>query len=729
MTGALELEIRNDATEIEVEIDFMGERVLTGALGDAVQAAIDAYLAAHPPTAGKNGVTFTPRVSSDGTLSWENNGGLANPTPISLKGMQGESGKSAYAYAKEGGYSGSEAAFAKQLAEGYALPDYVEAEADAVAASVQETRTGKSLTLVTLADVHLNAETSVETRSSLRMAGQGISALRKRMGVDAAVVLGDLSASDGRYTADMVKADWRAVKEAWSDALHGLVTAWVPGNHEINYGALRDRTMTENEIYAFVGANGTGLLRDPDFPEKNYGFTDFPDQRIRVIFLNTADALSEYPSTDGAKANSEFVGSEQLAWLAGVALDFSEKRDAERWGIVFCSHHPLSYGGDAKIGRAMRIVEAYRDGTAGSITYTSDRVHTVEYDFTKGARAEIICNFCGHSHNFGYGYMRYSAETDPWLLRICTPCINVGRENEHATNADLASLGEFDANGAPVYWRKTVGTREGTSFTVNTIDREHRMIYSYAFGAGPDRAIPYAGAAEVRYSVTNVLSGCTSSNPAETVREGSSYTASLTENDGYTLTDVTVTMGGADVTASVYANGVITVPSVTGVLVITATATETVTPPSYTNRIPLSTDTDGSVYHGTGYATATRLNSSGAAVSGGLTTTGFIPCKVGDVIRLHNVNLCKTAANYAGGSFRICFYDSSKAYRIMAQSNSEALDPVKTLSAVFDSDGYLSEFTVNAFSSTLDWSEIAYFRFCCDGIDESSIVTVNQPIA
>jgi hypothetical protein len=123
------------------------------------------------------------------------------------------------------------------------------------------------------------------------------------------------------------------------------------------------------------------------------------------------------------------------------------------------------------------------------------------------------------------------------------------------------------------------------------------------------------------------------------------------------------------------------------------------------------------------------LNSSGAAVSGGLTTTGFIPCKVGDVIRLRNVNLCKTAANYTGGSFRICFYDAARTYRIMAQSNSEALDPAKTLSAAFDSDGYLSEFTVNAFSSTLDWSEIAYFRFCCDGIDESSIVTVNQPIA
>ena len=36
--------------------------------------------------AGKNGTTFTPAVSQDGVLSWTNDGGLANPDAVSIKG-------------------------------------------------------------------------------------------------------------------------------------------------------------------------------------------------------------------------------------------------------------------------------------------------------------------------------------------------------------------------------------------------------------------------------------------------------------------------------------------------------------------------------------------------------------------------------------------------------------------------------------------------------------------
>ena len=36
--------------------------------------------------AGKNGTTFTPAVSQDGVLSWTNDGGLANPDEVSIKG-------------------------------------------------------------------------------------------------------------------------------------------------------------------------------------------------------------------------------------------------------------------------------------------------------------------------------------------------------------------------------------------------------------------------------------------------------------------------------------------------------------------------------------------------------------------------------------------------------------------------------------------------------------------
>lgn len=63
---------------------------------------------------GENGATFTPDVSEDGILSWTNDKDLPNPDPVKVKGKDG---KTAYDYAKDGGYKGSEAEFAARLAE------------------------------------------------------------------------------------------------------------------------------------------------------------------------------------------------------------------------------------------------------------------------------------------------------------------------------------------------------------------------------------------------------------------------------------------------------------------------------------------------------------------------------------------------------------------------------------------------------------------------------------
>lgn len=515
------------------------------------------------------------------------------------------------------------------------VPSYVKEEADAVASAVRNVQTGKTLTFVTMADTHVGmARTSqqgLDTIKSALMAGQGLAYLRNILPIHAGFVLGDLTWSDGAYAVQQVYDDWQGTVDRLSVGFGGLPSAWTAGNHEINYGVGRERSMTEGEINAYIGSNSKGFVR-PD--GKCYGYIDFPIQKIRVIVINTADTLGEYPESDTTvKAKSEFVGAEQLQWLANTALDFSDKSNASEWGIVICSHHPLSYGGDDKIGRAMAIVEAYKNGTSGSITYNSDKSHTVTYNFTSGNRAEIICNICGHSHNFGYGYMRYSSSIDPWLLRLCTPCINCGRENEHATNESLKSLGEFDANGNPVYWRKTANTRNGTSFCINTIDRENKMIYSHKFGAGVDRAIYYGEEAVVTYSVTNSLDNCTINNTLNSVIEGSAYSATLTANSGYTLDSITVIMGGADITSTAVSGSAINIASVTGDIVITAIAVEKlISPPTsdkWTNRVLEATSTFGGteIYNTYGYMDGMYATSSGGQSvnsTGTTTATGYI---------------------------------------------------------------------------------------------------------
>lgn len=74
------------------------------------------------------------------------------------------------------------------------------------------------------------------------------------------------------------------------------------------------------------------------------------------------------------------------------------------------------------------------------------------------------------------------------------------------------------------------------------------------------------------YTITNSLINVSTSNTAETIAGGESYTATLTGNNGYNIdnTSIIITMGGVDVTSSVYANGVITIAAVTGNIIIVA---------------------------------------------------------------------------------------------------------------------------------------------------------------
>lgn len=66
---------------------------------------------------------------------------------------------------------------------------------------------------------------------------------------------------------------------------------------------------------------------------------------------------------------------------------------------------------------------------------------------------------------------------------------------------------------------------------------------------------------------------------------------------------------------------------------------ETITAPAYTNQIPVSADANGAVYNGTGYKSGVYLNSAGEELSGtGLVTSGYIPVKKGDIIRIKDTS-------------------------------------------------------------------------------------------
>ena len=75
------------------------------------------------------------------------------------------------------------------------------------------------------------------------------------------------------------------------------------------------------------------------------------------------------------------------------------------------------------------------------------------------------------------------------------------------------------------------------------------------------------------YRITNNLTNCTSSNSATTVDKNSAYNATITANNNYTISTINVTMGGVDITSTAVNSNIITIPQVTGDIIITAKAT------------------------------------------------------------------------------------------------------------------------------------------------------------
>ena len=125
--------VRGEDPELPIWAQLLG---LMGSLEDLetetrenlVAAINEAASSGGSGTGGENGVTFIPAVSEDGILTWTNDGGRENPGPVDLTGpagadgtdgadgQDGQDGKSAYAYAQEGGYSGTETEFSEKLA-------------------------------------------------------------------------------------------------------------------------------------------------------------------------------------------------------------------------------------------------------------------------------------------------------------------------------------------------------------------------------------------------------------------------------------------------------------------------------------------------------------------------------------------------------------------------------------------------------------------------------------
>lgn len=155
----------------------------------------------------------------------------------------------------------------------------------------------------------------------------------------------------------------------------------------------------------------------------------------------------------------------------------------------------------------------------------------------------------------------------------------------------------------------------------------------------------------------------------------------------------------------------------------------------FTNQVPISTDTDGSIFNGVGYIENRRLSSSGglsSSAQNGSVTTGFIPW-YGDTtyLRMKGVEWKAATANHGGHYYIIC-YDASKKCLNQYIASQTVSDYAHVVTATRDANGIetikFSETYGTSNTMLQAFRNAKFIRITAYGKGADWIVTINEEI-
>ncbi|MCM1544314.1 MAG: hypothetical protein NC110_03350, partial [Ruminococcus sp.] len=345
-------------------------------------------------------------------------------------------------------------------------PQYIHDAVETMMETLIELQRKSCMTFLAMTDFH---ELTGNTQNEISTLHAGLAAkeLANSIRLDFAAILGDL-------TGDFSENEIARINRHISDACAGIPNFRTPGEHDYltkNRGT-SGKYLNENQIYSLFGKFNDGVFDDEN-KVSGYCYSDFDEHKIRVICLNTAEIKG---LTINSNDYIERISARQLQWFAG-ALDLSAKANAEQWGIVILSHHPLDYN---KIMPAAKVLNAYLNGSSLSLSHEGGQV---SYDFSGKNSAEVICQFHGHLHNFKSGYIR--SDTDGTLTtvqRICIPNVSFSQNNPNFTDKVFGEMQFFN---------KVANTARDTAFNIVSIDRTARQIHCTCYGSGKNRVVEY----------------------------------------------------------------------------------------------------------------------------------------------------------------------------------------------------------------------------------------------
>lgn len=582
------------------------------------------------------------------------------------------------------------------------IPEDVVAEANRVASVALSRDINNAITFIAMSDMHEMGDDDTSDTTILKRyrranlsAGQAAKLISDKFNLDFFTYLGDFAWGSPTTTiADGVQAI-RQGREYIADVVRDNVSFITPGNHDpLTYSYSKNGTYLSPEV--INGLIGT------------YCYKDFGSKKIRVICLNTADMSGASVTSD---SGAERISGEQLQWFA-EALDLSSKSDASDWGIIILSHHPLDWG---NIMPAANCLQAYLSGSNYSATHNGV---SVSYNFSGKNMATVIAQFHGHVHGFKVDYINHKLNgniTPSTVQRIAIPNACFSRNNEYGENGKVDSNGiEFGEESS--YEKTDDSTGKNTAFCLVSIDLDEQVVYADCFGMGYDRIVSYGVEEVVTYSVTNNLANATNSNGASVISSGSNYSASITADEGYTISSIVVTMGGVDITASAVSGENIAIQSVSGDIVITVTTISRVVY-DVTNLVPMSEEQNSTaIYNGVGYKNGAYASESGDGTDSSCVVTGWIPYTWSPSNEIY----IRGASIVATSHVRFYGYNTKTTINGSAYAIGTKLNEFFTVKEI--ETNYYKLTPLNVIS------DVNYIRISLIGTGENLIITINEPI-
>lgn len=590
------------------------------------------------------------------------------------------------------------------------IPDYVKAEALAVANKVRQVQTAKTITSIVWADAHHTAGQvtgwQAQTNISTLHAAMGMAAIANMVPIDFAAYCGDYTFGNGDTTLALFQEQCREMNKYMDVAFGGVPALYCVGNHDTGEYYLRDNASgalygAEN-IYDLIGSrndDGTTVMGSTTY---GYCYRDLTAKKCRVICLNSVEGETEQGYTGSPFTNT------QLLWFAQTLYSVGAN---EGWSIIVVCHYPLDYGSTSAAGNIL-----YQYVKGGSVAINGTTVN-----FANHNKAKFAAQFHGHTHCLKAAKLNRivnnaGTEFDAW--RLATPSGTFFRNNDYAGHPVYGI--EF---GEDVAYTKTANTAKDTAFVVNVYNPDEDKVYSFCYGAGYDRVI---GVGETVYrTITNTLTHVSNSNATVSVEDGTAYSGTLAADTNYQIDSVAITMDGTDITSTVYnsSTGAISIAAVTGNVVITAVASK---PLSYHNLVPTAQNSSGAIAP---YQNGKSMSSSGAESDySGYTLTGFIPIPNGKTAHIYRI--AGSGITWAGTDDynRIAWFDANHALvgtvvpakRMGTSAYYPSLIEESTTAVTIDASNapYGSNVVANA----------AYFRVGAKGTGANLIVTMDEEI-